>query len=74
MKGSHADLRNSAGRSGGANTAAAFLSQFVGDVQRWAHLDIAGVANVEARERRTLRRRHRLRRGLDRALAAPLAA
>ena len=33
---------------GSANTAAAFLSQFVGDVQRWAHLDIAGVANVKA--------------------------
>jgi leucyl aminopeptidase len=46
MKGTHADLRNSAGRWGGANTAAAFLSQFVGGVQRWAHLDIAGVANV----------------------------
>jgi leucyl aminopeptidase len=48
MKGTHADLRNSAGRWGSANTAAAFLSQFVGDVPRWAHLDIAGVANVKA--------------------------
>jgi leucyl aminopeptidase len=47
MKGTHADLRNSAGRWGSASTAAAFLSQFVGDVQRWAHLDIAGVANVK---------------------------
>ena len=47
MKGSHADLRNSAGRWGGASLAAAFLSQFVGDVGRWAHLDIAGVANVK---------------------------
>jgi leucyl aminopeptidase len=47
MKGTHADLRNSAGRAGSANTAAAFLSQFVGGVQRWAHLDIAGVANVK---------------------------
>jgi leucyl aminopeptidase len=44
MKGSHADLKNSAGRWGGACTAAAFLSQFVGDVRSWAHLDIAGVA------------------------------
>ena len=35
-EGSHADLRNSAGRLGGASLAAAFLSQFVGDVQRWA--------------------------------------
>ncbi|HEX4966794.1 MAG TPA: leucyl aminopeptidase [Thermoanaerobaculia bacterium] len=48
MKGTHADLRNSAGRWGGASLAAAFLSQFVGDVERWAHLDIAGVANVRA--------------------------
>ena len=48
MKGSHADLRNSAGRAGSANTAAAFLSQFVGDVKRWAHLDIAGVSNLKS--------------------------
>ena len=48
MKGTHADLRNSAGRGGGASLAAAFLSQFVGDLKRWAHLDIAGVANVRA--------------------------
>ncbi|RPH56382.1 leucyl aminopeptidase [bacterium] len=48
MKGQHADLRNSAGRWGGASTAAAFLSQVVGETRRWAHLDIAGVANVKA--------------------------
>jgi leucyl aminopeptidase len=30
MKGAHADLKNSGGRWGGASTAAAFLSQFVG--------------------------------------------
>jgi leucyl aminopeptidase len=48
MKGTHADLRNSAGRWGSASLAASFLSQFVGDVKRWAHLDIAGVANVKA--------------------------
>ncbi|HYO12283.1 MAG TPA: M17 family metallopeptidase, partial [Thermoanaerobaculia bacterium] len=48
MKGQHADLRNSAGRWGGASTAAAFLSQFVGATRRWAHLDIAGVVNVKA--------------------------
>jgi len=48
MKGVHADLRNCAGRWGGASLAAAFLSQFMGDVKRWAHLDIAGVANVKA--------------------------
>ncbi|MES1240473.1 MAG: leucyl aminopeptidase [Acidobacteriota bacterium] len=44
MKSLHADLRNSAGRSGSACTAAAFLSQFVGDLRSWAHLDIAGTA------------------------------
>jgi leucyl aminopeptidase len=48
MKGAQADLRNSAGRPGGASLAAAFLSQFVGEVRRWAHIDIAGVANVKA--------------------------
>ncbi|HEV2846784.1 MAG TPA: leucyl aminopeptidase [Thermoanaerobaculia bacterium] len=48
MKGTHADLRNSAGRWGGASLAAAFLSQFVGETRRWAHLDIAGVSNVKA--------------------------
>lgn len=46
MKGSHADLKNSGGRWGGACTAAAFLSQFVGSTERWAHLDIAGPAYV----------------------------
>jgi leucyl aminopeptidase len=44
MKGVHADLKNSAGRAGSSSTAAAFLSQFVGDMKSWAHLDIAGVA------------------------------
>jgi len=46
MKGSHSDLKNSGGRWGGASTAAAFLSQFVAPVERWAHLDIAGPAYV----------------------------
>ncbi len=44
MKGAHADLKNSAGRWGGASNAAAFLSQFVGDLKAWAHRDIAGMA------------------------------
>jgi leucyl aminopeptidase len=53
MRGAHADLKNSGGRWGGASTAAAFLSQFVGETTRWAHLDIAGPAYVgEGRERR----------------------
>ena len=38
-----ADIVNSAGRYGGAVTAAAFLREFVGDTP-WAHLDIAGTA------------------------------
>ena len=50
MKGEHADLKNSAGRWGGASTAAAFLSNFVGDLPRWAHLDIAGPAYIGARQ------------------------
>jgi len=44
MKGRHADLRNIAGRWGGANTAAAFLAEFLEDCPSWAHLDIAGPA------------------------------
>jgi leucyl aminopeptidase len=53
MRGSHADLKNSGGRWGGASTAAAFLSQFVAPVTRWAHLDIAGPAYVgEGKTRR----------------------
>jgi len=46
MRGSHADLRNSGGRWGGASTAAAFLSQFLDPLASWAHLDIAGPAYV----------------------------
>jgi leucyl aminopeptidase len=53
MRGAHADLKYSGGRWGGASTAAAFLSQFVGEQRRWAHLDIAGPAYVgEGGERR----------------------
>ncbi len=48
MKGRHADLRNVAGRWGGANTAAAFLGEFMGDCECWAHLDIAGTAWLPA--------------------------
>ncbi|KAK7194317.1 cytosolic leucyl aminopeptidase [Novymonas esmeraldas] len=47
MKGGIADLINAApGRQGGACTAAAFLSNFVEPEVQWAHLDIAGVADV----------------------------
>jgi len=44
LKNDFADLNNvSSGRSGGAITAALFLSEFVGET-RWAHIDIAGPA------------------------------
>ncbi len=43
IKGEVADLRNSAGREGGAIKAAAFLDAAVEDGTEWAHLDIAGV-------------------------------
>ena len=44
IEGQHGDLKNIAGRWGGANVAAAFLGRFTGDVKRWAHMDIAGAA------------------------------
>jgi leucyl aminopeptidase len=44
-----ADMLNSAGRPGGAVTAAAFLREFTGGLP-WAHLDIAGTAWAESRE------------------------
>ncbi len=50
MKGVQADLRNLGGRWGGANNAAAFLSNFVGRARRWAHIDIAGTAYEASRE------------------------
>ena len=43
IKSDVADYKNHGGRSGGAITAAAFLSKFVGDFP-WVHLDIAGPA------------------------------
>jgi leucyl aminopeptidase len=43
IKSDIADYKNAAGRPGGAITAAAFLSKFVGSYP-WAHLDIAGPA------------------------------
>ncbi len=46
IKSGIADIVNSAGRWGGAVTAAMFLKEFVGNTP-WIHLDIAGVAWVE---------------------------
>jgi leucyl aminopeptidase len=48
MRGDITDLRNTAsGREGGAERAAAFLSEFAGTTP-WAHLDIAGPAFAES--------------------------
>lgn len=46
LEGVHGDVKNSAGRAGSACTAAAFLASFVGELESWAHLDIAGTAQV----------------------------
>jgi leucyl aminopeptidase len=43
IKGEVADIRNSAGREGGAIKAAAFLEAVIDDGTEWAHLDIASV-------------------------------
>lgn len=43
IKSKVADIKNTGGREGGAETAGAFLSRFVGETP-WVHLDIAGVA------------------------------
>ncbi len=47
LKSRFADINNIGGRPAGAITAAAFLSKFLEDPSKWAHLDIAGVAYVE---------------------------
>jgi leucyl aminopeptidase len=47
IKSDIADLKNTGGRYGGAETAGAFLKNFVGDVP-WLHLDIAGTAYLDA--------------------------
>lgn len=44
-----ADMYNIGGKGAGAITAGCFLSRFT-EGQRWAHLDIAGVANDEGRK------------------------
>jgi leucyl aminopeptidase len=47
IKSDIADLKNTGGRAGGAETAGAFLKEFVADVP-WIHLDIAGTAYLDA--------------------------
>jgi leucyl aminopeptidase len=46
IKSDIADLKNTGGRAGGAETAGAFLKEFVGDTP-WIHLDIAGTAYLD---------------------------
>lgn len=48
LESSFADVYNIGGRWGGAITAGCFLARFT-EGQRWAHLDIAGVANDEGK-------------------------
>ena len=45
----YADIYNIGGKGAGAITAGCFLARFT-EGQRWAHLDIAGVANDEGRK------------------------
>ncbi len=47
LKSEIADTNNIGGRPAGAITAAAFLSKFVEDTDKWIHLDIAGTAWVQ---------------------------
>lgn len=46
IKSDIADLKNTGGRAGGAETAGAFLKAFVGDTP-WIHLDVAGTAYLD---------------------------
>ena len=39
-----ADIKNSGGRFGGASIGAVFLKHFV-DYEKWAHIDMAGLAH-----------------------------
>ncbi len=51
MKSKIADLKNIGGKWGGACSAAAFLSEFAGDVN-WAHLDIAGAGMFDGSKKK----------------------
>ncbi len=47
LKSRKADMKNIGGRDAGSITAAQFLKRFVNDDTPWAHIDIAGVAQVK---------------------------
>ena len=48
LKSRIADMKNVGGRAAGSITAGQFLKRFVKDDMPWAHLDIAGVASIDA--------------------------
>jgi leucyl aminopeptidase len=48
VKGDYGDVKNTAGRFGGAITAGAFLENFVGEYP-WVHMDIAGTAWTDSK-------------------------
>lgn len=50
LKSNFADMANIGGRSAGATLAACFLSRFT-EKYPWAHLDIAGTANMNGKEK-----------------------
>lgn len=47
LKGKDGDIKNSGGRHGSPVTGGMFLKEFVSDDIPWAHIDIAGVADLE---------------------------
>ncbi len=51
LKSPFADLANIGGRAGGSITAACFLAHFVAKDVAWAHLDIAGVARRQGKDK-----------------------
>ncbi len=51
LKSEMADMKNSGGRWGGASSAAIFLQNFVKEDQKWAHIDIAGVAFLDSAQK-----------------------
>ncbi len=54
IKSDIADLKNSGGRTAGAETAGIFLREFVDDVP-WVHLDIAGTSRTDTAQPHTAR-------------------
>jgi leucyl aminopeptidase len=51
LKTNHADVANVGGRDGGSSSAACFLSRFIDEGTRWAHLDIAGTASIGGKDK-----------------------